>query len=222
MFRAKECSACLSCRSRKSWTGRSRERYGVAAINVVNDLTLEAVLAAAVEQRSPVIIQTSVKTVRSIGLDLLFAMWRRADRRHRGAGQPAPGPLPGPRGHLSACLRKGWNSVLFDGSSLPVRGEPAADRRGRGRGPALRRARGRRDRGHHGRRGRHRVRRGGAAAVAAGGARLHPGDRHRRVRAGDRERARHVPGRAARSTRSGCPTSWRPSRSRSRCTAAPG
>ena len=27
------------------------ERYGVAAINVVNDLTLEAVLAAAVEQR---------------------------------------------------------------------------------------------------------------------------------------------------------------------------
>jgi fructose-bisphosphate aldolase, class II len=32
------------------------ERYGVAAINVVNDLTLEAVLAAAVEQRSPVIV----------------------------------------------------------------------------------------------------------------------------------------------------------------------
>jgi fructose-bisphosphate aldolase, class II len=29
------------------------EHYGVAAINVVNDLTLEAVLAAAVEQRSP-------------------------------------------------------------------------------------------------------------------------------------------------------------------------
>ena len=27
------------------------ERYGVAAINVVNDLTIEAVLAAAVEER---------------------------------------------------------------------------------------------------------------------------------------------------------------------------
>jgi fructose/tagatose bisphosphate aldolase len=52
------------------------ERYGVAAINVVNDLSMEAVLAAAVEQRSPVIVQTSVKTVRSVGLDLLFAMWR--------------------------------------------------------------------------------------------------------------------------------------------------
>ena len=51
------------------------ERYGVAAINIFNDLTLEAVLAAAVEQRSPLIVQTSVKTVRSIGLDVLYGMW---------------------------------------------------------------------------------------------------------------------------------------------------
>src|SRR5512142_959562 len=40
-----------------------QERYGVAAINVVNDLTLEAVLAAAEELRAPLIVQTSVKTV---------------------------------------------------------------------------------------------------------------------------------------------------------------
>jgi hypothetical protein len=33
--------------------------YGVAAINIVNDLTVEAVLATAVEERSPVVIQTS-------------------------------------------------------------------------------------------------------------------------------------------------------------------
>src|SRR4051794_11457918 len=32
-----------------------RDRYGVAAINVVNDLTLEAVLAAAEELRAPLI-----------------------------------------------------------------------------------------------------------------------------------------------------------------------
>jgi len=48
------------------------ERYGVAAINIFNDLTLEAVLAAAVDRRSPIIIQTSVKTVRSIGLGAGF------------------------------------------------------------------------------------------------------------------------------------------------------
>jgi fructose-bisphosphate aldolase class II len=95
------------------------QRYGVAAINVVNDLTLEAVLAGAVEQRSPVIIQTSVKTVRSIGADLLFAMWRELT-----AGIEVPVSLHldhcPDREVISSCLRKGWNSVLFDGSRLPV------------------------------------------------------------------------------------------------------
>jgi fructose-bisphosphate aldolase class II len=95
------------------------QRYGVAAINVVNDLTLEAVLAAAVEQRSPVIIQTSVKTVRSIGAGLLFAMWRELT-----SGIEVPVSLHldhcPDREVISSCLRKGWNSVLFDGSRLPV------------------------------------------------------------------------------------------------------
>ena len=95
------------------------ERYGVPAINVVNDLTLEAVLAAAVRERSPLIVQTSVKTVRSIGLDLLFAMWRELT-----AGIDVPVSLHldhcPDRDVISSCLRKGWNSVLFDASALPV------------------------------------------------------------------------------------------------------
>src|ERR1700692_1544430 len=95
------------------------ERYGVAAINVVNDLTMEAVLAAAVEQRSPVIVQTSVKTVRSIGLDLLFGMWRAVTWGIEGPVCLHLDHCPD-RALLSACLRKGWNSVLFDGSRLPV------------------------------------------------------------------------------------------------------
>jgi ketose-bisphosphate aldolase len=95
------------------------ERYGVAAINIVNDLTLEAVLAAAVEQHSPVIIQTSVKTVRAIGIDLMFAMWRELTD---GIEVPVTLHLDHcpEREFISACLRKGWNSVLFDASSLPV------------------------------------------------------------------------------------------------------
>ena len=95
------------------------ERYGIAAINVVNDLTLEAVLAAAVDQHSPVIIQTSVKTVRAAGMDLLFAMWRELT-----AGIDVPVSLHldhcPDREFISDCLRKGWNSVLFDASALPV------------------------------------------------------------------------------------------------------
>jgi ketose-bisphosphate aldolase len=95
------------------------ERYGVAAINVVNDLTLEAVLAAAVQERAPVIIQTSVKTVRSIGRDLMFAMWRELTD---GIEVPVSLHLDHcpDRSVISDCLRAGWNSVLFDASALPV------------------------------------------------------------------------------------------------------
>jgi fructose-bisphosphate aldolase class II len=95
------------------------QRYGVPAINIVNDLTLEAVLAAAVAARSPLIVQTSVKTVRSIGTDVLYAMWRSMT-----AGIEVPVALHldhcPDRAVLSDCLRAGWNSVLFDASALPV------------------------------------------------------------------------------------------------------
>jgi ketose-bisphosphate aldolase len=96
-----------------------RERYGVAAINVVNDLTMDAVLAAAEELRAPVIVQTSVKTVKMTGLDALFAMWTEMTR-------PLSVPVALHLDHcperdvISACLAKGWSSVLFDGSSLTV------------------------------------------------------------------------------------------------------
>ena len=53
------------------------ERYGVAAINVVNDLTMHAVLEAAEELRAPVIVQTSVKHVELTGAEVMIAMWRR-------------------------------------------------------------------------------------------------------------------------------------------------
>ncbi len=95
------------------------QRYGVAAINIVNDLTLEAVLAAAVERRSPMIVQTSVKTVRSIGVDVLYGMWTSMT-----AGIEVPVSLHldhcPERDVITDCLRKGWNSVLFDASRLPV------------------------------------------------------------------------------------------------------
>ena len=74
-----------------------RGAYGVAAINVVNDLTMEAVLAAAEELRSPLIVQTSVKTVKSIGADVLYAMWTAMTAGIDRAGGAPPRPLPGAR-----------------------------------------------------------------------------------------------------------------------------
>jgi fructose-bisphosphate aldolase class II len=96
-----------------------KERYGVAAINVVNDLTLEAVLAAATETQAPVIIQTSVKTVKSIGARVLYTMFTEMARE-----VPVPVALHldhcPDRSVITTCLEQGWNSVLFDASALPV------------------------------------------------------------------------------------------------------
>ncbi|MGZ8599805.1 MAG: class II fructose-bisphosphate aldolase [Actinomycetota bacterium] len=96
-----------------------KDRYGVAAFNIVNDLTLEAVLAAAVESRAPLIVQTSVKTVKSIGRDVLFGMWRTMTE---GIDVPVTLHLDHcpEREVITSCLEAGWNSVLFDGSAMPV------------------------------------------------------------------------------------------------------
>src|SRR6476659_2687897 len=94
-------------------------RYGVAAINVVNDLTLEAVLAAAEELHAPLIVQTSVKTVKMTGVHVLFAMWTEMTR-----GLTVPVALHldhcPDRDVISTCLTAGWNSFVFDGSKLSL------------------------------------------------------------------------------------------------------
>src|SRR6476660_10041463 len=95
------------------------DRYGVAAINVVDDLTLEAVLAAATDLDAPLIVQTSLKTVKSMGARQFMAIWRT-----RTEDVPVPVTLHldhcPDREWISTCLREGWNSVLFDGSELDV------------------------------------------------------------------------------------------------------
>jgi len=95
------------------------QRYGVPAINIFNDISLAGVLEAAVAERSPLIVQTSVKTVRSVGSRVLYAMWTSMT-----AGIEVPVSLHldhcPDRAVITECLEVGWNSVLFDASQLPV------------------------------------------------------------------------------------------------------
>ncbi|MCM4076567.1 class II fructose-bisphosphate aldolase [Paractinoplanes hotanensis] len=95
------------------------ERYGVAAINIINDLTIDAVVAAAAEERAPVILQTSVKTVRQYGRwqlhDIVEALVREADVPVTLHLDHCPD-----RTVISDCLDGGWNSVLFDAHELDV------------------------------------------------------------------------------------------------------
>jgi ketose-bisphosphate aldolase len=93
------------------------QRYGVGAFNIVDDVTMQAVLAAAAEVQSPVIVQVSVKTVKVWGAKLLQLMF---------AEMASQVPIPTTlhldhcpdRAIIAECLEAGWNSVLFDGSSL--------------------------------------------------------------------------------------------------------
>lgn len=93
--------------------------YAVPAINVVDDLSLRAVIAAAQNVGSPLIVQTSVKTVKSMGADVLSYVAHTAARQ-----VDVPIAL-----HLDHCpdraviaeaIAKGWSSVLFDASDRPL------------------------------------------------------------------------------------------------------
>lgn len=95
------------------------ERYGVPAINIINDLSIQAVLAAAVEERSPVIIQTSVKTVKMYGRDQLFGIFSALVRDIDVPVSLHLDHCPD-RAVISSCLEGGWNSVLFDAHELDV------------------------------------------------------------------------------------------------------
>lgn len=93
-------------------------RYGVAAFNVLNHFTLAAVLEAAEQEKSPVIIQTSVATVKAIGVQALARM-------ARGMLDAAGVPVALHLDHcqdVELCRRAcdlGWDSVMFDSSHLP-------------------------------------------------------------------------------------------------------
>ena len=89
--------------------------YAVPAINIVDPLTIKAVVEAADSVGSPVILQTSVKTVKSAGAGVL----------HFAAKEAAENASVGVSLHLDHCpdrevislaIRQGWSSVLFDAS----------------------------------------------------------------------------------------------------------
>jgi fructose-bisphosphate aldolase class II len=95
------------------------ERYGVAAFNIVNDLTIEAVLAAAEREQAPVILQTSVKTVDMYGRRRLHDIFQALVRD---VAVPVTLHLDHcpQRSVIADCLGGGWNSVLFDAHELDV------------------------------------------------------------------------------------------------------
>lgn len=93
--------------------------YAVGAFNVSNLEMIQAVIAAAEEEKSPVIIQASQSAITYAGSEV-FAMMVRM------MAEKATVPVALHLDHgtdwevVMKCLRDGWTSVMFDGSKYPL------------------------------------------------------------------------------------------------------
>lgn len=96
----------------------NRGGYAVGAFNVNNMEILQAVVAAAEEENSPVIVSTSEGAISYAGIDYLSTMVRLA-------AQKASVPVCLHLDHgttyetIMQCIANGWTSVMIDGSHAP-------------------------------------------------------------------------------------------------------
>ena len=86
-----------------------KNHYAVGAFNVENLEFVMAVLAAAEETKSPVIMQTTSGTIKKTGLDYFYGMVKAAAER-------ASVPVALHLDHGMKALRTGYTSVMIDGS----------------------------------------------------------------------------------------------------------
>jgi len=89
--------------------------YAVGAFNIVNYITASAVVKAAEEAKSPVVIQTSVSTVKQIGINELMSF---LIPMAQNASIPVAVHLDHCTdiGMVFKCIDAGWSSVMYDGS----------------------------------------------------------------------------------------------------------
>ncbi len=94
-----------------------KENYVVGAFNIVNQTSMRAVVEAAKQEKSPVIVQTSQKTVIDLGYTVLVDMIKELSR-------DADVPVAMNLDHgtdmdvIKKCIEYGWSSVMIDGSKL--------------------------------------------------------------------------------------------------------
>jgi fructose-bisphosphate aldolase class II len=96
-----------------------RRQYAVGAFNTSNLEITQAILEAAVEGRSPVIIATSQSAIKYAGMEALSNLVRTMAR-------PLTIPVSLHLDHgtdydiIIGCVRHGWTSVMIDGSHAPL------------------------------------------------------------------------------------------------------
>ncbi|HDI07940.1 MAG TPA: class II fructose-1,6-bisphosphate aldolase [Candidatus Bathyarchaeota archaeon] len=91
--------------------------YAVGAFNISNLESLQAIVEAALEERSPLIIAATPSTIKYAGLDNIVLLVRNAAKR-----LPLPASLHLDHGKdletVKKCVDAGFTSVMIDGSHL--------------------------------------------------------------------------------------------------------
>jgi len=96
----------------------AKGKYAVGAFNITDLVQLEGVVDAAVELKSPVIIQTSVKPSKFLGTDVLVSIYRTI-----ASSAPVPICLHLDHctevAHCKKCADAGYTSIMIDASKQP-------------------------------------------------------------------------------------------------------
>jgi fructose-bisphosphate aldolase class II len=96
-----------------------RGGYAVGAFNANNMEIIQAIIDAAERENSPVILQASQGAINYAGLDFIAGMVKIAARSSK-----IPVALHLDHGtdfnQVVRCIRRGFTSVMFDGSQLPL------------------------------------------------------------------------------------------------------
>lgn len=96
----------------------NKEGYAVGGFNINNMEFLQAIVQAAEETRSPLILQTSEGALKYIGMDYVVAMVKAATKN-----TSVPVALHLDHGSsfevIMQCIRNGYSSVMIDGSHYP-------------------------------------------------------------------------------------------------------
>jgi len=95
----------------------NKENYAVGAFNINNMEIAQAVINAAVAQKSPVIMQTSQGAIEYAGAEYLKAIVETASK------QKVPVCIHLDHGRdielIKKCIKLGWTGIMYDGSHLP-------------------------------------------------------------------------------------------------------
>ncbi len=93
--------------------------YAVGAFNVNNMEIVQAIIAAAEEEKAPVILQTSEGAIKYAGMDYLHALVKLAADK---ASVPVALHLDHGTTYstIISCIANGWTSVMIDGSRFPL------------------------------------------------------------------------------------------------------